>query len=160
MKKVNDPTLTKMKKSVSFAPTNRRLIVPSHRDMTKDEKEAIWWTPDESKANDIEIIQTVRAARRGLFPSSFSETACLRGLESIVCPVTGRWIKKRQLDRINAVLDAQEKEWQEGRINARTKMLRALSTAYSRVDAERALMQAASDEAFCRGMRRLEAQAA
>ena len=128
--------------------------------MTKDEKEATWRTADESEANDLEIIQTVRAARRGRLPSSFNETVCLRGLEAIVCQTTGRCVKKRQVDRINAVLDAQEREWQEGFMHASTKMLRTLSTAYSKVDAKRALMQAASDEAFCRGMRRLEAKAA
>ena len=160
MKNLNDPTLKKKNKSVSFAPKIRCLVVPSHRDMTKAEKEATWRTPDEAEANDLEIIQTVRAARRGLLPSSFNETACLRGLEAIICPATGRCIKKRQLARVNAVLDAQDKEWQDGHINASTKMLRTLSTAYSRADANRALMQAASDEAFCRGMRRLEAKAA
>ena len=160
MKKINDPTTKTKHKSVSFAPKIRCLIVPSHRDMIPAEKEATWRTPDESKVNDFEIIQTVRAARRGLLPSSFNETVCLRGLEAIICPTAGQCIKKRQVDRINAVLDAQDKEWQEGNINASTKMLRTLSTAYSRVDAKRATMQAASDEAFCRSMRRLEAKAA
>ena len=160
MKNLNDPTRTKKNKSVSFAPKSRCLVVSSHRDMTNAEKEATWRTPDESRANDFEIIQTVRAARRGLLPSSFDEAVCLRGLEAIICKTTGRCVKKRQVDRINAVLDAQEREWQEGFMHASTKVLRRLSKTYSRVDANRALMQAASDEAFCRGMRRLEAKAA
>mmetsp|Transcript_26484 Transcript_26484/g.76423 ORF Transcript_26484/g.76423 Transcript_26484/m.76423 type:complete len:205 (-) Transcript_26484:913-1527(-) len=150
----------KKKKSVSFATKSRCLVVPSHRDMTNAEKEAIWRTPDESRASDFEVITTVNAARRGRLSNSFGETVCLRGLEAIICPATGQRVKKRQMNRINAVLEAQNKQWQEGFVHASAKMLKRISTEYSKEDAKRAIMQAASDEAYCRGMRRLFSKAA
>ena len=151
---------SKTKKSVTFAPKSRCLNIRSHRDMSRAEKEMVWMTPQETKAIDAEVIQTVRAARRGRLPTSFDEKVSIRGLENIICPIAGQQKKARRANRINAVLDAQEEAWANGILLANPKLLKAISKKYSQEDVDKAIMQAASDEAYCRGMRRLEAKAA
>ena len=151
---------SKTKKSVTFAPKSRCLNIRSHRDMSRAEKEMVWMTPQETKAIDAEVIQTVRAARRGRLPTSFDEKVSIRGLENIICPIAGQQKKARRANRINAVLDAQEEAWANGILLANPKLLKAISKKYSQEDVDKAITQAASDEAYCRGMRRLEAKAA
>ena len=151
---------SKTKKSVTFAPKSRCLNIRSHRDMSRAEKEMVWMTPQETKAIDAEVIKTVRAARRGRLPSSFDEKVSIRGLENIICPIAGQQKRARQANRINAVLNAQEEAWANGIDLANLKLLKAISKKYSKEDVDKAIMQAASDEAYCRGMRRLEAKAA
>ena len=127
--------------------------------MSKDQKKSIWWTPREKRSNDDDVIKTVRAARRGQLPQ-FDETISTRGLEHLICPDTNRLLKARHADRINAVLDVQEREWQLGNLHASPKTIKRISRRYSRDDVNRAIMLAAGDEAYVRGLRRLDAKAA
>ena len=76
-------------KSVSFASESKFLVIPSLDDMSDTEKDVIFMTPKEVKDNQKEIIQTVRAARRGQLPSPSNEIAyCMRGLEAFICQAT------------------------------------------------------------------------
>lgn len=151
---------SKTKKSVTFAPKSRCLNIPSHRDMSRAEKEMVWMTPQETKAIDADVVKTVRDARKGRLPTSFDENVSIRGLENIICPIALQQKKARQANRINAVLDAQEEAWANGVHLANPKLLKAISEKYSQEDVDKAIMQAASDEAYCRGMHRLRAKAA
>ena len=61
---------------------------------------------------------------------------------------------------IKAILDAQDREWQEGSLHANPELLRNISTRFSEEDINIAVMRGAADEAYVRGLRRLEAKAA
>ena len=148
MKKLRIQTDVSVNKSVSFASENKFLVIPSLDDMSEAEKDAIFMTPKEVKDNQNEIIQTVRAARRGQLSSPSNDIAyCMRGLEAVLCPTTCQRIQTHRISRINAVLDAQDREWQKGAVHVDPNILKGFSERFSREDVDRAIVQAASDEA-------------
>ena len=126
--------------------------------MSDAERDAIWRTKADILANDNEIIETVRAARRGCLPTSFDDTHCIRGLEKVISRSATRNTNRSHSRRIEAVLNAQDEAWEQGLFLADEHLLKNMSEAISKDDLEKAIMQAASDEAYCRGIRRLEAK--
>ena len=128
--------------------------------MTDAERDATWRTKADILANDNEIIETVRAARRGHLPTSFDDTRCIRGLEKVISRSATRNANRSHTRRIDAILNAQDEAWQQGLFLADERLLKIISETISKDDIEKAIMQAASDEAYCRGIRRLEAKAA
>ena len=128
--------------------------------MSDAERDATWRTKVDTLANDNEIIETVRAARRGYLPTSFDDTHCIRGLEKVISRSATRNANRSHSRRIEAVLNAQDEAWEQGLFLADEHLLKNMSEAISKDDLEKAIMQAASDEAYCRGIRRLEAKAA
>ena len=128
--------------------------------MSDAERDATWRTKADTLANDNEIIETVRAARRGYLPTSFDDTHCIRGLEKMISRSATRNANRSHSKRIETVLNAQAEAWEQGFFLADEHLLKNISEAISNEDFEKAIMQAASDEAYCRGIRRLEAKAA
>jgi len=62
--------------------------------------------------------------------------------------------QQRRLNLINAVVDAQEREWRIGHFHADADVLKAISEQYSTQDKNKARMLGASDEAYIRRLRR------
>jgi len=60
---------------------------------------------------------------------------------------------RRRRELINAVLDAQEKEWQMGHFHADVNILQAISEKYSQKDKDKARTLGVSDEAYIRRQR-------
>ena len=151
MKKLRIQTDVSVNKSVSFASKSKCLVIPSLDGMSEAEKDVIFVTPKEVKDGQVEIVQTVRAARRGQLPSPSNEIVyCTRGLEDVICPTTCQRTKTRRVNLINAVLDAQDKEWQKGAVHVDPNVLKGASERFSWEGVDRAIVKAASDEAYCR----------
>ena len=147
--------------AVAFSPKVRVVIIPSHHDMTEDAKRKIWRTSEEAGANDAETVKIIRTSRSGQMPMSNEDANfCTRGLENLLTQRAARRLRTRRMGLIKAILDAQEREWQEGSLHANPELLRNISTRFSEEDINIAVMRGAADEAYVRGLRRLEAKAA
>ena len=85
---------------------------------------------------------------------------CTRGLENLLTQTAARRLRSRRMGLLKAILDAQDREWQEGSLHANPELLRNISTRFSEEDISIAIMRGAADEAYVRGLRRLEATAA
>ena len=147
---------------VSFSPKARVRIIPSQRDMSKELKAKFWRTSDETKASHNEVVKTVKAVRAGStgqVPATNGDILCDRGLENLF-PIASLRLKTRREELTNAILTAQEKEWQEGYWLANPEFLRAISIMYTSRSADEAVMRGAKDEARVRGMRRQKAATA
>lgn len=137
--------------SVSFANKTRVFLIPSQQ----GEKDKLWRTEAEIEATEQDTVRTVRIAISKKVSSGDDEDVCERGLESLVCGLSQRVSNLRhRADMINAVLDAQEEEWEKGRLHADPDLLRATSMKYSAKATEKAYMLGASDEAYVRRMLR------
>ena len=146
---------------VSFAPKVRILIIPSHDDLPQAEKDKLWRTEEDIQASNQDLIETVRVivAAKSKGKSSRNtpqqDDVCERGLESAVCGSAERnSAQQRRLNLINAVVDAQEREWRIGHFHADADVLKAISEQYSTQDKNKARMLGASDEAYIRRLRR------
>ena len=130
--------------------------------MDEAQKKSIWRTDEDIKNNDQEIIKTARAIVKKIKEASTTtttqndvdddtESICLGDLE---CPVIGGDARRRRdqhkLELIDAVLDAQDRQWQMGNYHADPDVLRAASETHSYEDVCRAFTLAAGDEAFVR----------
>ena len=167
------------KKSVSFVPRSKCLLIPSHHDMNKEQKADIWTTLEETNASEATIRKTVQIARKEKFATNRTFVAqrtgnvCIRGLEQIICPARYGHLQARRQAIVSAVLGAQEKLWQKERSTSspgssptttRTTdhqdLLREISTKYSHEDVNDAIIRGAKDEAYIRGMRGCQASSA
>ena len=152
-----DAAIHPSERSVAFSPTVRIMIIPSHTDMTDEMKANTWTTSEDSDANYAEVAETVRAARAGRLGLPISdEKICTRGLELFLTPAAALRLQTRRLALIDAVLDAQDKEWQEGNLHANPELLRSISARHSVKDVHTAIMYGATDEAYVRSLRRLD----
>lgn len=146
-------------RSLSFATKARVLIVPSHAELNQAEKNMLWRTDEDIKATDRDVVTTARAilskkTNATSAKSSNQDDFCKRGLENIVCGSAVRHSTlRRRRELINAVLDAQEKEWQMGHFHADVNILQAISETYSQKDKDKARTLGASDEAYIRRRR-------
>ena len=153
----SDQSPTKIKKTVSFSPTSRCLVIPSRHDMTAAQKAATWSSPEETMTDQEDTVRTIRAARHlglqgGLHvPTSTNEAICLRGLENLMngCKQL-KLIKKQRDDLVRNVLLVQERHRQMGYQNADPNLLQAISETFSQDHVARAIMLGASDAAYVR----------
>ena len=147
---------------VSFSTKARVRIIPSQREMSNELKAKFWRTSEETMASQKEVVKTVNAVRatsKGQMSAVNDVTLCVRGLENLL-PIAALRLKIRREALTDAVLTAQEKEWQEGCWLANPEFLRTISKMYSSRSAEEAIMRGAKDEAQVRGMRRQKAATA
>jgi len=145
--------------TVSFCPKARVIIIPSHRDMSEDVKASIWRTAEEADAGEIELAKTVRFARRGYLPASAEDdNFCTRGLENLLTPTAIRGLQSRRTVLVEAILAAQDKEWQAGCMYADPETLRNISAVHSKADVDAAIVRGARDDADVRRLRRLAAR--
>mmetsp|Transcript_27425 Transcript_27425/g.79034 ORF Transcript_27425/g.79034 Transcript_27425/m.79034 type:complete len:262 (-) Transcript_27425:1726-2511(-) len=147
---------------VTFSPKTRVRVIPSQRDMSTELKNKFWRTEEETKASNEEIVRTVNAVRsasRYRQPFSEDDTRCARGLEKLI-PAASLRLKARRAMLTDAVLSAQEEEWEEGNWLAEPEFLRNISKAYSNASVDEAVVRGAKDEAYVCGMRRHKAATA
>ena len=90
------------KKSISFAPRSKCLLIPSHHDMNEEQKADIWTTLEETTASEADIRKTVQIARKEKFATNLTlvalrtGTVCIRGLEQIICPASYGHLQARR----------------------------------------------------------------
>jgi hypothetical protein len=153
------------KKSVTFAPQVRCLSVKSHADMSQAERDAVWRTNEENKANHRETLESIHAIirmrRNGLSLTADTcndnEVICERGLEKVTCgSAVLRRFEQRRMNLINAVIQAQKRQWQMGYDHANTEILKAVSQVYSEEDTSNAWAMGQSDAAWVRRIQRHE----
>jgi hypothetical protein len=73
-------------RSVTFASKSSVRPIPSLRDMTRTEREALWRTPEEVESKREEIEETIRELRKKSSlagQSLFTVSTCHRGLEHL-----------------------------------------------------------------------------
>ena len=144
------------RKTVTFAPKAQAVVIPNVHDYTTQQKRQMWQTPEEKKADQQELVRTVRFARQHQGPLQDDDQICTRGLEHLCSPASMS-LKVRRREALNdAVLDSQEDQWQRGIFHADAEVLRRLSLAHSKADTDRAIMLAARDEAVVKALQRLE----
>ena len=156
---------TSSKKSVSFAPKTRCLVIPSLQDVTDEDIASTWVTEEDAKANLEETTFTIRAARqqaqaRGgiIIPNDDDATDyCIRGLECIIRGTKHyREIQKKRNDLIRNVLLVQGRHWELGCDHADPDVLRSISERFSDEQVTRAIALGASDAAYVCRLRRSE----
>ena len=145
-------------RSVSFSPETSGRIISSRHDMTEDEKAAAWWTEDEMKASQQDLIKSVFFARRGQLTSESGQhdddALCIRGLEHLVSPQRLREAQDQRNLLIDGVLNEQDRRWRLGDDRVvDPEALRAISKDFSREDVARAIDLADSDADFVRNLR-------
>lgn len=146
-------------RKVSFALRAQALVVPSLEAYSERQKGLMWQTPSEKKADQAELVKTVRAARQGMLQQPGSKSVaglCGRGLEHLCCTTSMRLMVQRRELLLDAVLDNQEEQWQQGTFHADPEIIRKIAIAHTKVDTERAIRLAAEDEAFVRGLRKFD----
>jgi len=148
-------------KSVTFSQNNRFLIIKSHLDFNQDERDAVWPTTEEVRANHCECVESVRAIirmrRQGI--SVAEDLLCARGLQMVVCgSAARRCAQQRRMNLLNDVFWAQEMAktmvWTDADANA--KILQAISQVYSEEDTAKAWAMGQSDAACVRRILRRE----
>ena len=141
------------RRSVSFSPKVRALVIPPLDAYSDRHREQLWQTSQEKKASEAEVIQTIRAARQG----KVSDDASTRGLEHLTIPGNIVRLRQRREQLITAVCDNQDEQWRAGIFHAHPEIIRVISIHHTHIDTNVAITRAAEDEAYVRGTRRLEA---
>ena len=146
------------KKSVTFASRAQALVIPNVQDYSDAQKQRMWQTPEDKKADQADLIRTVRTARnRRCSIEDDEDELCYRGLEHLCSPASMQ-LKVRRREKLNdALLDEQDAQWQSGAFHADDEVLRAISIKITAYDTKRAIMLAAQDEAEVKAMRRMDA---
>ena len=135
--------------SVTFATKCNCLIISSCYNMSANLRSKLWRTSLDIKGNQDEIVKTALAVRSG----KYDDTTCNRGLEYIINPAAHHCQQTRKANRLHAVLDAQDEEWQRGEFLANPDFLRSIALRHSKEDHAIALERAEADEIFCLRMR-------
>ena len=138
--------------SVTFATRSEGLIISSCYDMSDHLRSKLWRTSLDIKDNQDEIVKTAVAVRSGQYERD-DDTTCTRGLEYIINPAAHHRQQTRKANRLHAVLDVQDEEWQKGEFLANPDLLRAVAFRHSEEDRAMALERAEADETFCLRMR-------
>ena len=143
------------RKTVSFSPEARCLVIPSHHDMTEAQRAATWISPEEANANQEDTVKTIRAAHRLLSSANRTQhgddVVCFRGLENVIFGTKRlKLIQQQRDDLVRNVLLVQERHRQMGHDNADPNMLQAISETLSQDHVTRAIMLGASDAAYVR----------
>lgn len=129
--------------------------------MDRAEKDSVWRTEEDIKANEQEVIKTALAYLGTSPPTDEDEdsadkdadTLCRRGLESLLAGESKRRLRRQhKLQVIDAVMDVQDEQWDLGHDVANPTLIRAASKALTKGDTDKALHRAKSDEAFVRRM--------
>lgn len=152
------------KKSVTFASRAQALVIPNVQDYTNAQKQRMWQTSEDKKADQDDLVRTVRTARAANITTidrrcsnEDEEQLCYRGLEHLCSPASMK-LKVRRREKLNdALFDEQDAQWQSGAFHADDEVLRAISIKITAYDTKRAIMLAAQDEAEVKAMRRLDA---
>jgi hypothetical protein len=111
---IKGPLNTKARRIVSFAPqVETYLVVECLRDLPEGEIAATWYKRDEYYAIKKSWTPTVKKMYKGL-PLDTDEES--RGLEYRT-PAGAQRRQKNKLHSIDAVLDEQERQWEENRRN-------------------------------------------
>jgi hypothetical protein len=156
-------------KRVSFSEemTTFRAVI-SIDNMTKNEREAVWVTPQEVLQSQQNIIATVFSMRQESGGHAVAETksihhhdssTCVRGLEHLYSPSLTRQLKASKGMLINAVLDEQkaQEQLQERNGYSRTSLdhdaIARVSSTLSQGARDRAVMLGASDADYVRKTR-------
>lgn len=150
---VNSHNRNKKKRtSVTFASRSKGLVISSCYDMSDNLRSKLWRTSLDIKANQDEIVKTAVAVRSGQYKRD-DDTTCTRGLEYIINTAAYHRQQIRKANRLHAVLDAQDEEWQKGELLANPDLLRDVALRHSEEDRAMALERAEADEKFCPRMR-------
>lgn len=142
------------RRSVSFSPKVKALVIPPLDAYSDLHKQQLWQTSQEKKASEAEVMQTIRAARRH---SKLGDDVSTRGLEQLTIPGNIVRLRQRRAQLMTAVCDNQDEQWLAGILNPHPEIIRAISIRHTRGDMDVAITRAAQDEAYVRGIRRLEA---
>ena len=137
---------------MTFATRSEGLIISSCYDMSDHLRSKLWRTSLDIKENQDEIVKTAVAVRSGQYERD-DDTTCTRGLEYIINPAAHHRQQTRKANRLHAVLDVQDEEWQKGEFLANPDLLRAVALSHSEEDRAIALERAETDEKFCLRMR-------
>ena len=148
-----DGANSRPRRSVSFSPKVRALVIPPLDAYSDRHRQQLWQTSQEKKASEAQMVQTIRAARQG----KLSDDVSTRGLENLTVPGNIVRLRQRREQLITAVCDNQDEQWRAGIFHPHPEIIRAISVRHTYSDAEVAITRAAQDEAYVRGTRRLEA---
>ena len=152
--RVTDNTSASRSKKVSFLESPDQVQdLPAIDDYTDEEYEGTWQTEDDDTKCQTEIIKTARLARdnNGAIPLCLeeSERVTSRGIEGICA---GAAQMQQLLDAkqgvIDAVLDEQQRQLNQGATTLDEEAIMRASTATSRRSSVEALARAAEDAAF------------
>lgn len=138
----------KRSRSVSFAKKTLVIHHISIDDMTDEEIDATWVTPEEKKAYQADVVRNLRYMRQRPEAVTEQNGLCERGLEHLRSQAsmkTRSMIKKKVVD---AVLDEQDYQFDNDLCNDLT--IRKAAIHISKISTERALSLAQLDAEYVR----------
>ena len=115
-----------------------------------------WQTTGDLIANQSDLVKSIGSFRQLQTRSSKHDATnddiadCIRGIELLCYPTSMRRQIVRRNTLINAVLEHQSTQQDDGIACTNAEILRDISIAHSQADVERALMLATQDEAAAR----------
>jgi hypothetical protein len=138
----------KRSRSVSFAKKTLVIHHISIDDMTDEEIDATWITPEEKKAYQADVVKNLKYMRQRPEAVTEQNGLCERGIEHLRSQAsmkTRSMIKKKVVD---AVLDEQDYQFDNDLCNDVT--IRKAAISISKISAERALSLAQLDAKYVR----------
>ena len=142
-------------KSVRFAPRTKGYIIPSLDSMSRRTKQILWQTPEDKKNDENDMVNTVRAIRKGRQMAFDDPDLCARGLECLVDYAALLRKRNQREAMLDAVLGTQELQWQLGHRQANPEDIRDASVRCSKIDAQRAVRIANQDAIEARKIHKL-----
>ena len=109
-------TTKKRMLSVGFTKRTRIYLVESLSDFSDSEIDAVWITPEESKASLADVAKNIRAMRSNAAEDD-SLGLCFRGLEAMRSASILQTSKSNKEKHIDAILDEQDRQWEEAEIS-------------------------------------------
>lgn len=99
---------------VSFTNTTKVFFVENALDMTKSERDELWYNDGDLTKTKMDMRRTVLALRKG---READDCHCARGLEHLTSPEYLENRKQNKAEVVKAVLEEQSLQKAEGRIN-------------------------------------------
>lgn len=148
-------TEMKGEKSAKFSDALQQVrVIPLRSEMTKDEYESSYYSEEEMKRFQVEIVETIKTSKQrvesdNLNKNEREEEICLRGIEHLASPEVLRSRGEVKAAVIRAVLRDQEQRRGGGR-RCDPEATRMASERLSAGSRDLALMAGASDAALVR----------
>ena len=157
-----DALLTEIERSnrrrrvVSFANRTKVHTVKHVNDYTDEELCSTFQQPKDIKANQHEIVETVRHVRKHGIKSLVRADSlyCSRGLEAIACPQTLKTKQANKSSVIDAVLDEQDRQWDAGIFPSNWQRIAQASALHSQSSRDEALTLGTKDAAMAKSIHR------
>ena len=134
-------------RQVGFNRRTQIYLVPSLGEYTDEELEACFTTEEDTKRNQLDIVDDVTKAR---MHGPAAEGICIRGLEYLVDPQAVQERKIAKERHYDAILDEQDSQWDAGVFPTDWDAIAETSLCTSQESRDRAQMMGAKDAVTAR----------